>query len=105
MWAFSRRLAETIPDRASMEPTDRSMPPEMMTNVIPTARISRYALSMKRLRKFWTAKNPGNAIEPNPNMMMNSPRVTRTERFLMPAKSPLFMLTAPFGQTHSQSPI
>ncbi len=38
---FSRRLEETIVDRASMEPTDRSMPPEMMTKVIPTARISR----------------------------------------------------------------
>ncbi len=41
MWDFSRRLAETIPDRASTEPTDRSMPPEMMTKVMPTARISR----------------------------------------------------------------
>ena len=59
MWDFSRRLEVTIPDRASTEPTDRSMPPEMMTKVIPTARISRYALSMKRLRKFCSAKKPG----------------------------------------------
>ena len=40
-WDFSRRLEATIVDRASMEPTDRSMPPEMMTKVMPTARISR----------------------------------------------------------------
>jgi len=38
---FSSRLEATMVDRASTEPTERSMPPEMMTKVMPTARISR----------------------------------------------------------------
>ena len=95
MWDFSRRLDETIVARASMEPTERSMPPEMITNVIPTARIRRYALSMKRLRKFCAAKNPVNATEPSPNITMNSARVTNIGRVRELMMSFLFMPTPP----------
>jgi hypothetical protein len=67
---------------ARTEPTDRSIPPEIMTKVIPTPMIMRYALSMKRLKKFWKAKKPGKAIDPRANMRMKSPRVTKMGKFL-----------------------
>ncbi len=38
--------------RASIEPTDRSMPPEMMTKVIPMAMIARKEAETARLEKF-----------------------------------------------------
>ena len=37
--------AQSMPVNAMTEPTDRSMPPVRITKVMPTARISRYALS------------------------------------------------------------
>ena len=45
-------LAHRIPVSASTEPTDRSMPPVTMTNVMPTARISRKALSSSSADMF-----------------------------------------------------
>ena len=38
--------------RASIEPTDRSMPPEMMTKVIPMAMIARKEAATAMLEKF-----------------------------------------------------
>jgi hypothetical protein len=35
--AFTMTMAATHPDRAAVEPTDRSKPPPMITNVIPMA--------------------------------------------------------------------
>ena len=46
-------------DSATTEPTERSMPPVRITNVIPTATTSRNALSMNRLRITWPVANPG----------------------------------------------
>ncbi len=40
--------AVTMVDSATTAPTDRSMPPLRITNVIPTARTTRKALSMNR---------------------------------------------------------
>ena len=45
-------LAHRIPVSASTEPTDRSMPPVTITNVMPTARISRKALSSSSADMF-----------------------------------------------------
>ena len=45
-------LAHRIPVRASTDPTDRSMPPVTITNVMPTARISRKALSSSSADMF-----------------------------------------------------
>ncbi len=42
------RYAAVTPDSASTEPTERSMPPVRMTNVIPTASTMRNALLMNR---------------------------------------------------------
>ena len=42
------------------EPTDRSMPPEMMTNVMPTATIPRNALSVSRSAATRTEAIAGN---------------------------------------------
>jgi hypothetical protein len=44
--------AVSTPASASNEPTDRSMPPLRMTNVIPVAISSRYELSNAMLPKF-----------------------------------------------------
>ena len=43
---------------AITEPTDRSMPPDRITNVMPTATMHRKALSISRLRKTWGEKKP-----------------------------------------------
>ena len=41
--------AATIVDSATTDPTDRSMPPVRITNVIPTASTTRNELSISRL--------------------------------------------------------
>lgn len=46
---FCRITARKTPVKAMTEPIDRSMPPEMMTKVMPTAAMPRKALSVKRL--------------------------------------------------------
>ena len=73
---FSTRDAETMVVSAMTEPTERSIPPEMMTNVMPMAVMARNALSMKKLRKTCSEKNPSNRSEPAPYMNRNRPRVT-----------------------------
>ncbi len=45
-------LAETTPLKTSTAPTDRSIPAVMITYVIPTARTSSTAASVKMLRAF-----------------------------------------------------
>ena len=46
-------------DRASTEPTDRSMPPETITKVMPTAITSKKALSINRLKITCVDSRPG----------------------------------------------
>jgi hypothetical protein len=49
--------AETIVVSAITAPTDRSMPPERITNVMPTATMHRNALSMIRFRNTCGERN------------------------------------------------
>ncbi|MNY63538.1 hypothetical protein D3C86_2005110 [compost metagenome] len=60
-----------------MEPTDRSIPPVIMTKVMPTAVISRKALSINRFKNTWSEKKPRYSIEPAANITMNKPTVTK----------------------------
>ncbi|CKU68729.1 Uncharacterised protein [Mycobacterium tuberculosis] len=55
---FSTSEADTMVVNAITEPTDRSMPPERITKVMPTATTMRKALSISRLRNTCAEKNP-----------------------------------------------
>jgi hypothetical protein len=50
--------ADTIVVSAITEPTERSMPPERITKVMPTATMIRKALSISRLRNTCAEKKP-----------------------------------------------
>jgi hypothetical protein len=56
----ARRLAPRIPVKAMTEPTDRSIPPVRITNVRPTARTTRYALSSSSAERLPGLRNFGN---------------------------------------------
>jgi hypothetical protein len=58
-------LAETTPENTSTEPTDRSMPAVMITNVIPTAITIRIAAFVARFRKLLTVANESGSITEN----------------------------------------
>ena len=45
--------ASSMQSRATMEPTEMSMPPVSMTQVMPQATQMRPALFMRMLRKVW----------------------------------------------------
>ena len=62
--SFSSRCAEATLVSAITAPTDRSMPPEMITRVRPMEPISRKALSMNRLKKVCALRMPGYCIAP-----------------------------------------
>ena len=64
-------------DRATTEPTDRSMPPVRITNVMPIATTSRNELSMKTLRITWPVANPGYRTAPSVNIETSRARVDR----------------------------
>ena len=53
-WA---RLAETTADSARIEPTDRSIPVEMMATVTPIARIAITETWRMTLIRFWAWRN------------------------------------------------
>ncbi len=72
--------AEIIVVSATTEPTDRSMPPVRMTNVMPTATTSRNALSMKTFRMIWPVAKPSYRMPPATNIATNSAPVTSTGR-------------------------
>ncbi|MDT4889734.1 hypothetical protein FQZ97_1264760 [compost metagenome] len=55
---FSTSEADTIVVSAITEPTDRSMPPDRITKVMPTATTMRKALSISRLRNTCAEKKP-----------------------------------------------
>ena len=58
--------------RATTEPTEISIPPVIMTMVMPVATTIRPALEMNRFRKFCTFANPR-----PPNMMMPTMYIAR----------------------------
>ena len=51
--------AATTPDRAMLEPTDRSNSPETITKVMPTAMIETSAVCRPTLAKFAQLRNTG----------------------------------------------
>ena len=53
--AFIPRI-ESTPERASSEPTERSMPPAAMTNVMPSAIMPLYDTCRMMLTRFWTLR-------------------------------------------------
>jgi len=74
----STSAASTMVVSATTDPTERSMPPDRITNVMPTATMMRKALSISRLRKTWAEKNPVYSTEP-------SVPWPRTARWWLPA--------------------
>ena len=52
------RLALKTPVNATRDPTERSIPPEIITKVMPTAIMPTKALSIKRFTKTRREKNP-----------------------------------------------
>ena len=70
----------TVP-RATTAPTERSMPPVRITNVIPTATGNRNELSMKMLRITWASPKPGKRSAPIVNITMNSTSVVSTATY------------------------
>jgi hypothetical protein len=66
----------TLP-RASTDPTDRSMPPEMITAVIPSARMAKTETCWRTLNRFRTVKKNGDRME------------STTTRRIRPASGPV----------------
>jgi hypothetical protein len=73
----SRSAAAIIIERATTDPTERSIPPVRMTKVMPTASTIRKVLSMRRLRKTCPDRKPGYIPAPMANIARNSPMVAR----------------------------
>jgi len=78
----STSAASTMVVSATTEPTERSIPPDRITNVMPTATMMRKALSISRLRNTWAEKNPVYSAEPSVAMAMNSEMVAASGRYL-----------------------
>ena len=55
-------LARKTPVKAIADPTERSMPPERITNVMPTAIMPRKALSVRILQMTRVEAKPGNWV-------------------------------------------
>ena len=53
-----RRAADATVVSATTPPTERSMPPDRMTNVIPIALMSRNGLARRRFRKICGSRIP-----------------------------------------------
>jgi hypothetical protein len=60
------------------DPTERSIPPEMMTKVMPTATMPRKALSVRRLATTRVDAKFGNCSEQSMNPTTKTAVVTRT---------------------------
>src|SRR5262245_65735390 len=52
-----------MPARPAMDPTDRSMPPLRITNVIPIARMALIATCLTRMVMFAAVRNSGDSSE------------------------------------------
>ena len=61
---FRRRAAEATVVRATTPPTDRSIPPDRITNVIPIALISRNGAARNMLRKTCGSRIPSYTSAP-----------------------------------------
>jgi hypothetical protein len=97
----SDSTASTIVVSATTEPTERSIPPETITNVMPIATINRNALSISRSSSTCSEKKPVYITEPKPKSAQNSRMVTAignvrgskiraqisTSRFIVPPRA------------------
>jgi hypothetical protein len=61
-WPATRRSATTRPLKARIEPTDRSIPPEMITKVRPMPRMALIADCCMTLRRLSVVRKWGEAI-------------------------------------------
>ena len=55
-------LARNTPVKAITDPTERSIPPERITNVMPTAIMPKKALSVRMLQITRVEAKPGNWV-------------------------------------------
>ena len=76
--------ASIIHTMATTEPTEMSIPPVIMTMVMPVATTIRPALDMNRLRKFCTFANPL-----PPNMMMPTMYITKNNMMVTASRKEL----------------
>ena len=65
-----------------MEPTERSIPPEIITRVSPNATMIRKELSISRLTKFYAPKKLSYVNEPITTSAINIPTVITIEVYL-----------------------
>jgi hypothetical protein len=76
----SMSIIKTAPMATSVEPTARSMPPEMMTRVIPNEIIPMPALLRRMLIQFESQTLNHSENEPNSNPSANVCRTIMTNR-------------------------
>ena len=71
-----------MPHSPTIEPTDKSMPPLRMTNVIPMARIALIATCLTRIERLPVVRNSGDSTEKRPTAGTSamSARSRRTSR-------------------------
>jgi hypothetical protein len=81
--SLCNKSAEIIVVRATTEPTERSIPPERITKVIPTAAIPKNALSIKRLINTCNEKKLGYAKEPAAYIRRKRPNVMKKGRVFL----------------------
>ena len=67
--------AEATVVSATTPPTDRSIPPEMITRPSPTTRMSRNGVVVNRLKNDWPSRMAVNATTPARKARMNSDTV------------------------------
>ncbi len=67
---------QTTPVSAITAPTDKSIPPDKITKVMPTAAIIKNALSLSKLKNTRELPKPSNCTEPIPNNTKNKMQVT-----------------------------
>ena len=84
MFPLSIIQASIMHTMATTEPTEISMPPVIMTIVMPVATTIRPALDMNRLRKFCTFANPL-----PPNMMMPTMYITKNSMIVTASRKEL----------------
>ena len=75
---FFIRMPISRPESAMLEPTDRSMPPEMMTKVMPTATTKFSAICWNTFRKLLAVKNTGEAMARSRHSAASAIRMPRT---------------------------
>jgi len=63
IWVWAMAIAASVPERPTTDPTDRSMPPEIITNVIPTDTNATTATWRARFNRFAGDRNAELNIE------------------------------------------